>query len=195
MTLLVSLACAGVLVAYLVQLRLQRRRLVELAARDELTGLPNRRSIMELARRARKGTPGVSEPLCVAVMDIDHFKHVNDTHGHEVGDRALQTFARVCKGRLRGRDMIGRLGGEEFLLVLPGARHEDLPAVFKRLQTGLQAARVPGMPANARLTFSMGCASLRPNEDIEPAIRRADEGVYRAKAQGRDRLVIAEAVA
>jgi diguanylate cyclase (GGDEF)-like protein len=193
-TLLVSLACAGILVAYLVQLRLQRRRLVELAARDDLTGLPNRRSIMELARRARQGMPGMREPLCVAVMDIDHFKQVNDTHGHEVGDRALQTFARVCKRRLRGRDMIGRLGGEEFLLVLPGARREDLPAVFTRLQAGLQAARIPGMPADARLTFSMGCATLRPNEDIEPAIRRADEGVYRAKAQGRDRLVIAEAM-
>jgi len=193
-TLLVSLACAGILVAYLVQLRLQRRRLVELAARDDLTGLPNRRSIMELARRARQGMPGMREPLCVAVMDIDHFKHVNDTHGHEVGDRALQTFARVCKRRLRGRDMIGRLGGEEFLLVLPGARREDLPAVFARLQAGLQVTRVPGMPAHARLTFSMGCATLRPNEDIEPAIRRADEGVYRAKAQGRDRLVIAEAL-
>lgn len=193
-TLLVSLAGAGVMMAYLVQLRLQRRRLVELAARDDLTGLPNRRSILELARRVRKGMPGMLEPLCVAVMDIDHFKHVNDTHGHEVGDRALQTFARVCKGRLRGRDMIGRLGGEEFLLVLPGASRQDLPAVFKRLQAGLQAARIPGMPADARLTFSMGCASLQPNEDIEPAIRRADEGVYRAKAQGRDRLVIAEAV-
>ncbi len=194
-TLLVSLACAGVLVAYLVQLRLQRRRLVELAARDDLTGLPNRRSILELARRARRAAPGAQEPLCVAVMDIDHFKQVNDTHGHEVGDRALQTFARVCKRRLRGRDMIGRLGGEEFLLVLPGAHREDLPAVFKRLQAGLQAARIPGMPADARLTFSMGCASLQPDEDIEPAIRRADEGVYRAKAEGRDRLVIAEAVA
>jgi len=193
-TLLISLACAGVMVAYLVQLRQQRRRLAELAGLDDLTGLPNRRSIMELARRARKAMPATHEPLCVAVMDIDHFKRVNDTHGHEVGDRALQTFARVCKERLRGRDRVGRLGGEEFLLVLPGARREDLPAVFARLQAGLRAAKVPGMPADARLTFSMGCATLRPDEDIEPAIRRADEGVYRAKALGRDRLVIAEGV-
>jgi diguanylate cyclase (GGDEF)-like protein len=193
-TLLISLACAGVMVAYMVQLRLQRRRLAELAGLDDLTGLPNRRSIMEFARRTCKAITATHEPLCVAVMDIDHFKRVNDTHGHEVGDRALQTFARVCKRRLRGRDRVGRLGGEEFLLVLPGARREDLPAVFARLQAGLQAAQIPGMPANARLTFSMGCATLLPNEDIEPAIRRADEGVYRAKALGRDRLVMAEAV-
>ena len=192
-TLLISLAGAGVMVAYLVQLRLQRRRLAELAGLDDLTGLPNRRSIMELARRARKAMPATHEPLCVAVMDIDHFKRVNDTHGHEVGDRALQTFARVCQERLRGRDRVGRLGGEEFLLVLPGAHREDLPVVFGRLQAGLRAAKVPGMPADARLTFSMGCATLLPDEDIEPAIRRADAGVYRAKALGRDRLVIAEA--
>ena len=191
-TLLVSLACAGVMVAYLVQLRLQRRRLAELAARDDLTGLPNRRTIMEFARQARKAMPVTHEPLCVAVVDIDHFKQVNDSHGHEVGDRALQTFARVCKDRLRDRDMIGRMGGEEFLLVLPGAHRDDLPAVFERLQAGLRTAQIPGMPSDARLTFSMGCATLLPNEEIEPAIRRADEGVYRAKSLGRDQLVIAE---
>ena len=127
------------------------------------------------------------------MLAIDHFKSVNDTHGHEVGDAALKVFASVCSENLRGRDVLGRFGGEEFLLVLPGAQVSSLDAVFERLRTGLRAAAVPGMPPDARLSFSMGAVSLEADATIEQAIHRADEALYRAKADGRDRLTVASA--
>jgi len=193
-TLLLSLALLAATVAYLVQQMRLKKRLAELAVRDDLTGMPNRRSIMETARQVNSDRRGSQQPACIAVLDIDHFKAVNDTYGHDVGDAALITFARVCSANLRSQDRLGRFGGEEFLLVLPGACIADLPVVFERLQSGLRAAVVPGMPADARLSFSMGCALLRADDEVEQAIHRADESLYRAKAEGRDRLAVASAM-
>jgi diguanylate cyclase (GGDEF)-like protein len=192
-TLLLSLALLAATVAYLVQQMRLKKRLAELAVRDDLTGMPNRRSIMETARQVNSDRRGSQQPACIAVLDIDHFKAVNDTYGHDVGDAALITFARVCSANLRSQDRLGRFGGEEFLLVLPGACIADLQVVFERLQSGLRAAVVPGMPADARLSFSMGCALLRADDEVEQAIHRADESLYRAKAEGRDRLAVASA--
>ena len=120
-----------------------------------------------------------------------HSKSVNDTYGHDVGDAALKVFSSVCGENLRDRDVLGRFGGEEFLLVLPGAPVSSLDAVFERPRAGLRAAIVPGMPLDARLSFSMGAASLETGATIEQAIHRADEALYRAKANGRDRLIVA----
>ena len=193
MTLALSIVLLGGMIAYLRQQRRVRQRLALLAARDELTGLPNRRSILETARHVHLARGKSNEMACVAMLDIDHFKSVNDTYGHEVGDAALKVFASVCGENLRGRDVLGRFGGEEFLLVLPGAQVSSLDAVFERLRTGLRAAAVPGMPPDARLRFSMGAASLDAGATIEQAIHRADEALYRAKANGRDRLTVASA--
>lgn len=188
-TLMLSLALMGAMGAYLFQQNRLKKRLSELAARDDLTGMPNRRSIMATARQVNSDRRGSQQqPACIAMLDIDNFKKVNDIYGHAVGDAALVTFARVCSNNLRSQDRIGRFGGEEFLLVLPGARAEDLPAVFERLQSSLRNTAVPGMPADARLSFSMGCALLRAEDEVEQAIRRADESLYRAKEAGRDRF-------
>lgn len=188
-TLMLSLALMGAMGAYLFQQNRLKKRLSELAARDDLTGMPNRRSIMATARQVNSDRRGSQQqPACIAMLDIDNFKKVNDIYGHAVGDAALVTFARVCSNNLRSQDRIGRFGGEEFLLVLPGARAEDLPAVFERLQSSLRNTAVPGMPPDARLSFSMGCALLRAEDEVEQAIRRADESLYRAKEAGRDRF-------
>ena len=191
MTLALSIALLGGMIAYLRQQRRVRQHLASLAARDDLTGLPNRRSILETARHVHMARVKSSEMACVAMLDIDHFKSVNDTYGHDVGDAALKVFSSVCGENLRDRDVLGRFGGEEFLLVLPGAQVSSLDAVFERLRAGLRAAAVPGMPPEARLSFSMGAASLEAGATIEQAIHRADEALYRAKANGRDRLTVA----
>ncbi len=193
MTLTLSVVLLGGMVAYLRQQRRVRQRLASLAARDDLTGLPNRRSILETARHVHMARGKSNETACVAMLDIDHFKSVNDTYGHDVGDAALVMFSKVCGENLRDRDVLGRFGGEEFLLVLPGAQVSSLDAVFERLRAGLRAAAVPGMPPDVRLSFSMGAASLEAGETIEQAIHRADEALYRAKANGRDRLTVASA--
>ena len=192
-TLFLSLALLGATSAYLIQQVRVKRRLAELAACDDLTGMPNRRSIMATARQVNSDRRGSLQSACIAVLDIDHFKAVNDTYGHDVGDAALITFARTCSSNVRSQDSIGRFGGEEFLLVLPGASVADLPAVFERLQSGLRAAAVPGMPADARLSFSMGCTDLRADDEVEQAIHRADESLYRAKGEGRDRFAVSVA--
>jgi diguanylate cyclase (GGDEF)-like protein len=192
-TLTLSLALLAVISVFLFQQLRQRRRFAELAARDDLTGIPNRRSILEIARKALSDRRSACQPVCIALLDIDNFKSVNDTYGHTVGDAALKTFARVCTENLRGQDQLGRFGGEEFLLILPGASTGDMPDVFERLRSGLRAVPVPRMPPDFRLEFSMGCTPLLAEDELEHAIHRADEALYRAKSAGRDRVEAASA--
>lgn len=191
-TLALSAAILGLLVAYLVQQLRLRRRLKTLAEVDELTQLPNRRCILELAQAFARGRRAGDLPLGLAVLDVDHFKRVNDEHGHEVGDAALIALARCCRQVLRKHDAVGRLGGEEFLMVLPGTRQEDVGALFERLRTVLRDTPVPGMRADQRLSCSMGSAELQPGASVKETLRRADEALYRAKASGRNRLVLAQ---
>lgn len=175
---------------YLVQQRRLRIRLKRLAEVDELTGLPNRRAILEklndFEARKRGGRT-------IAMLDIDHFKRVNDRWGHAAGDAALITFAQACSSALRDGDMIGRFGGEEFLLVLQNTQAIELQPLFDRMRSALQASPVEGLPAAERLSFSMGVVDLPPQCDTEAALRVADEALYRAKASGRDRMEIAPA--
>jgi diguanylate cyclase (GGDEF)-like protein len=161
----------------------------DLALKDDLTGIANRRSILEygrqVVRRARKGGEGVS----VAVIDLDHFKAVNDELGHAVGDNVLRAFAELAARQRRSQDRVGRLGGEEFLVVMPGAPISHLPSVFERLRRAVQELRIEGVPEGRTLTFSMGAAELRGvADDLDSIIQRADDALYRAKQAGRDRL-------
>lgn len=177
-----ALAALGV---YLVQQRRLRARLKRLAEADELTGLPNRRAVLEILNDAAARKRG---GRAIAMLDIDHFKRVNDRFGHATGDAALVTFARACSSVLREGDVMGRLGGEEFLLVLQRARAAEMQPLFDRLRRALQANPVDGMPPDERLTFSMGAVDLPAEVDVEAALRDADEALYRAKAAGRDRM-------
>lgn len=170
----------------------RNRRFQTLAMKDELTGLPNRRSILEYARTAVQKHPTLSEPVIIALIDIDHFKSINDEFGHAQGDSVLIAFANACQKELRANDKLGRFGGEEFLLVMPGSGTEQIPAVFERLRSSVQALQVAGLPPDRKLTFSMGAvAKTLTTDQTEELIQRADRALYRAKEAGRDRLEMA----
>src|SRR5689334_11156857 len=161
------------------------KRIEELAELDELTGSFNRRSILrmldeEIARASRNGTP-----CSIALIDLDHFKRVNDTYGHPIGDEVLRTFAITMFANIRSADRFGRYGGEEFLLVLPdigAARAMDrLRAIVADLDW---SAFSPGM----KVTLSAGVATLKPDETTDSFLARADSALYTAKARGRNRI-------
>ncbi|MDP1650226.1 MAG: GGDEF domain-containing protein [Rubrivivax sp.] len=167
----------------------RRRRLADLAMRDELTGLPNRRAVLAFAREQFKLARRLDLHISVALIDLDHFKAVNDRHGHAAGDLVLEAFARAAGQVVRGQDRIGRWGGEEWLLVMPGTRSGELPAVFERLRQALAQQRVPGLPHPHGVTFSMGAAERHAGIDtLDALIAEADRHLYQAKAQGRDAL-------
>jgi diguanylate cyclase (GGDEF)-like protein len=165
-------------------------RIQEIATRDELTGLPNRRSMMALLQehallRARGGLP-----FYVAMVDLDHFKNVNDTYGHAVGDEALRAFATQAQTVLRNTDVIGRWGGEEFLLLLPESPPGEPTVGIERLRARL-AGLVPCPSApELRIRFSAGFTRYVEGEPIGQAIERADRALYDAKAGGRNRTVV-----
>jgi len=168
---------------------LRRRRMAELALRDELTGVPNRRAVLAYAREQFNQARRLGVPLTVALIDLDHFKRINDSHGHAAGDEVLRAFARAASAVLRGQDRLGRWGGEEWLLVMPGTHLDETEAVFARLRQRFTSAAVPGLPADARCTFSMGAAEHGPAmRDIDAMIAAADRALYAAKHRGRDRL-------
>jgi len=181
--------CAALIIsllAYLLAQNRQKRRMSRLATRDELTGLRNRRSVLEFARAALKRTPPAGMRFCIALLDIDHFKRINDTWGHQAGDEALVAFAHACRANLQDDFELGRFGGEEFMLVMPAIEEDAVPAIFQRLRDALrkEASRPQGMDP---LTFSMGYAFVRNEIDLGDAMVRADKALYEAKRQGRDR--------
>ncbi|WP_042216548.1 GGDEF domain-containing protein [Demequina mangrovi] len=166
----------------------QVERMIELrikATRDALTGLHNR---AELDRRARVRLAARQGPVAVVVADLDRFKHLNDTHGHAAGDRALQAFAGAVRRGLGPRDLAGRLGGEEFAFVLDVAGPDDAAARLESVRRACARLRVAD--GAHPLTASYGIAMRAPGESFEEAMRRADAAMYRAKRAGRDRIVL-----
>ena len=178
-------AAAGRLGLLLAQLRDANAELQMAATTDQLTGLANRRQV----DRAMRDSADPS--LAVVMADVDHFKQVNDTWGHPTGDAVLRTVASRLRRSLRTEDVIGRWGGEEFLIMLPGAGGDDALEVCERL---LDAVRAPLMIDDGpeQVTVSLGVAARSTlAEDVEDLLRRADEALYRAKADGRDRVAVA----
>ena len=162
--------------------------MVELQALvDGLTGLANRRAAAEAlhAEAARAGR--LETPLSVVLADLDGFKDVNDAHGHAVGDAVLRTFAEVLRETLRDSDVAGRWGGEEFLLLLPGADEDGAAQLAERVRIGLAARSVPGMPG-LRVTASFGVAEYAGETNTEQLVAAADDALYRAKRGGKDRV-------
>lgn len=182
------------------RLRQQRQELAQaleqirqLATHDELTGLPNRRHMLDLMRhetlRAKRSR---MRPLLVQ-LDVDHFKLVNDTHGHAVGDQVLQSFADAARGALRKSDIFSRWGGEEFVLMLCDTERHEAQDLLERLRIEVSRPRVvrPELPP-LRITVSMGVATLGDDERLESALERADFALYAAKSGGRDRVAWAD---
>ncbi len=163
------------------------------ASTDALTGVSNRRYFIARAeqelRRARRFARGLS----VMMVDLDHFKNINDTHGHAGGDLVLKEAVKACSGSLRGTDNIGRLGGEEFAVLMP---ETDLKAALEgaeRLRRAIEGHKIAIGKQIVQCTASVGVASLQPQDgDIDALLHRADQALYLAKQDGRNRVVGAE---
>jgi diguanylate cyclase (GGDEF)-like protein/PAS domain S-box-containing protein len=158
------------------------------AAEDRLTGLYNRLRFDELLAQELTGVAR-EDSLSLLMLDIDHFKSVNDTYGHEVGDQALQAVARVLRGGIRRGDSVARWGGEEFTVLLPGADAQGAAHLAEELRAAVAATPIPDV---AGVHVSIGVAELRPGEQEKDLVRRADGALYAAKQAGRNRVVVAD---
>lgn len=172
------------------ELRAALEKVHRLATRDELTGLPNRRQILELLAHEERKALRQGAPLCICMIDIDHFKRVNDTLGHQAGDEALQRFSTILSLGLRAGDVLARWGGEEFMLLLPGTSIEDAAEVLERLRKRCDDPAQWLASPHLRVTFSAGLSVHISGEPAQLAIARADAALYQAKKLGRNRVVV-----
>ena len=164
--------------------------LVKLAATDPLTGLPNRRFFLEVANREVERVRRFDVPLSVVMIDIDHFKNINDTYGHAAGDEALRQVAASLSPSLRAIDVLARLGGEEFALLLPGTNETGAEIISEKLRKALASTSVQAGPETFLITASFGAADVHlTDRDIDAGLERADAALYSAKHSGRDRVV------
>ena len=175
-------------------------RLKELASHDELTGLHNRRHLMEMLKKQQERARRHKEPFSLSILDLDHFKRLNDAYGHGVGDEALREFSERMRSLLRRVDVMGRgeidstfgrYGGEEFLLLLPYADSNDALACVQRLRAAVHEKPFATSAGPLPVTFSAGVAQHCPGESLDALLKRADDALYRAKTAGRDRVEIA----
>lgn len=158
------------------------------ALSDPLTGLLNRRAFADYAERTGRRP---SEPTALLVLDLDHFKSVNDRHGHEAGDRLLQAFAAVAETSVRPTDQLFRMGGEEFCFLLPDTGTTEASLVAERIRVAFEAASVETQYGRAQTTVSIGLAATEMPVAIDVLLSAADAAVYEAKARGRNRVVVA----
>ena len=165
-------------------------RIKELATRDELTGLHNRRYMTDLLEQERQRCGRSGRSFCVAIVDIDHFKHVNDQWGHAVGDVVLSAFANECRTVVRIGDHLARWGGEEFVLLLSDARLPLASAGVERLRQRVLNLVVPFELGSLKITISAGVAEHIAGETVKETLARADAALYAAKAGGRDRIAL-----
>ena len=168
--------------------RAAQERLRQLATTDGLTGLANRRRFLEaleheVQRHRRYGTP-----LALISIDVDRFKRVNDTWGHAVGDEVLCGLAAICRAEVRDVDTVGRIGGEEFAVLLPDTAPEEAMAVAERLRAGVEAAPLLTTAGPLTVTLSLGVSASPPCDGADTLLREADRALYRAKAGGRNRV-------
>ena len=159
-----------------------------LATIDGLTGMLNRRAFFERADAARQLALRLRKPIALLMLDIDHFKQLNDGYGHACGDQALKTFADAARGVLRDHDLIGRLGGEEFALALPGVTLDGALEAAERLRLAVTQVPLPGCAPAYRMTVSIGVVMIDTFEELTAALARADHALYAAKSGGRNRV-------
>ena len=162
------------------------------AVTDELTGLFNRRMFADVGNKYLNLARRQRTPLCVVMLDLDHFKHVNDCYGHHTGDLLLQLVGRVLEKGIRESDVAGRLGGEEFGILLPETALHDALLVVARIQDLLQSeCRQASLPAGAWVTVSIGVSMMgEADTTLDCTLKRADQALYTAKERGRNRIEI-----
>ncbi|MHB1176150.1 MAG: GGDEF domain-containing protein [Sulfuriferula sp.] len=164
----------------------------ELAREDPLTGSLNRRGLDDVFEREQARAQRRGSPLCIALLDMDDFKKLNDNHGHCAGDDALIHVVKIVKETLRTMDVIGRFGGEEFLVVLPDTNIEDATLVIARLKKELTKRIFIHNNQRLLITFSAGVALSGPDEDTKSVLKRADTALYKAKKAGKNRAIAAD---
>lgn len=167
------------------------RAATQSALRDPLTGTGNRIAMDQTLSREIEVAHRHKHPLSLLMLDIDHFKRVNDIHGHSAGDEVLKAVATEIKGQLRTIDRVFRFGGEEFLIVLSNTGREAAAMVGQRLRLAAMHLTYPMLTHSIELTVSLGCATLLPAESVERVLHRADSALYVAKREGRNRLAMA----
>ncbi|WP_374595079.1 GGDEF domain-containing protein [Aquabacterium sp.] len=170
-----------------VELRAALERVQQLATRDTLTGLVNRRHMQDLLEQEWQRQERLGVAFAVAIIDLDHFKRINDLHGHRVGDEVLQHFAQAAQGVLRGSDVVARWGGEEFLFLFPDSNVMQAHACLQRLTETLATLRVSEGVPELRVHFSAGVAQHHHGRTLDQTLERADRALYMAKAAGRNR--------
>ena len=180
-----------------------RRRLVEqkmdltqaltliqaMATRDDLTGLLNRRHMQTLLEQETQRALRTGRGYCLALLDIDHFKRINDTHGHGAGDAALRAFAAAAQEAIRSADVLARWGGEEFVVMLSETRMPAALAGMERLRSRVEALAIPVEGQVLHITVSAGLTEHRMGDNLTQTLERADKLLYAAKAEGRNRIV------
>ena len=165
----------------------------EVSHTDSLTFLPNRKRIISDLQREVMFSDRYGAPLAISLLDIDHFKNINDTYGHVAGDEVLRKLAIELRDHIRHPDVIGRYGGEEFLVVLPHSTYKAAVEQAERLRRHVQSLVIQFNEEEIRLTISLGIAQYRPHrEDWQTFLSRADAALYEAKNGGRNRWVVAE---
>jgi diguanylate cyclase len=163
----------------------------DLVRHDQLTGALNRRGLEEIFSKESARAKRHETQLCVSLLDIDNFKKLNDSLGHDVGDQALIHLANVCRETLRPQDTVARYGGEEFIILLPDTRLDEAVTALTRLQRELTKKFFLSGKEKVLITFSAGVTPLRPDDDQHSVIKRADEAMYQAKQTGKNRVVAA----
>ena len=164
------------------------------ASTDPLTGLTNRATFFELLESSVKEHTAETPPMCVVMLDIDHFKRVNDTYGHLVGDKVIQFVANTLKKSLKGQDTPARYGGEEFSLLLPNTSLENAEALCNQIReriAGTNLVRTGSKESLGKITVSAGVAEFMPGEEVMEILQRADEALYHSKENGRNRVTAA----
>lgn len=188
-----SLILFFVIRRFLVELNTAQAELVRLACADSLTGLVNRKTAMIRFEEEISSHIRFKEPLSCLMVDVDHFKNVNDKYGHQIGDTALINVAKTLSEMTRRHDIVCRYGGEEFLIIMPKTTLTAAKIIAERMLTKISANAIDIPNDHLFLTISCGVAQRGDDETADPLIGRADAALYRAKAEGRNRVCVAEA--
>jgi two-component system cell cycle response regulator len=166
-------------------------RLEGLATTDGLTGLLNKRAILDVARQKLRSAQRFQKPLGVLICDLDHFKAINDTHGHDVGDRVIQGFADVLRRAKRETDTVGRFGGEEFVLICEQTDQDGAELLAARIRAELGRATFVSASGTLNVTCSVGIATFpEAGDDWDRLFKATDEALYVSKRTGRDRVTV-----
>lgn len=166
------------------------KQLSRLATHDPLTGTLNRRAFDQATHTELDRADRYGHVFCVALLDLDHFKRINDEYGHAAGDQVLKSFATCCRQQLRATDYLARFGGEEFIILLVDTGLEDARQLLERTREAVQGLIVEELPKGQRIRFSAGLTQWQAGDTLDALVRRADKALYQAKRSGRDRIAI-----